>query len=146
MNARFAIPLVLMFSFGFAGQSHGEDKIKDQVVGKWKVVSSSKKEEIKELSNLGLAMTFEFTAKGEATITIISTKPESAEIAKLADGEFQKKAGKITYTVDETGERKFKSTGEIVKSDAKSKITVKGDKMTMTDPDGEKVEMERVKK
>lgn len=133
---------VAVFALAFIGCGSNN---KDKIVGKWKMVSASKGDEIETMKKMGLALAWVFNADGTFAMEVVSAEA-GKEPSPLA-GAFDKSklpSGKYTLAMGDTVNFSDVKNGSGDKR-LTTNITVNGDNMTMKDPDGSTVQLTRVK-
>lgn len=120
-----------------------------KIVGKWKAVSFSKKnEDMEKMKQMGVAMAFEFKADGTFGMEFApdDDKPGSAAMAKLASTGLQGKETTGKYTLGMGDRVTFSGAKDILQGKkAASDISVNGDNMTWKDGDGSTMQLTRIK-
>jgi hypothetical protein len=113
-------------------------KNEGKIIGKWKVVDSSKAE-FKQIGDSGMYMYFEFQGDGTFNMGIGANDPNLEKLLAMS-GKPLKYPGKYKLAMGETVNfTDFKGPdgkGFDGKDKATTKVTINGDDMRMTDPDG----------
>lgn len=133
---------VAVFALAFTGCGSNN---KDKIVGKWKMVSASKGDEIETMKKVGLALAWVFNADGTFAMEVVSAEvgKEPSPLAAAFD-KSKLPSGKYTLAMGNTVNFSDVKNGSGDKR-LTTNITIDGDNMTMKDPDGSTVQLTRVK-
>ncbi len=146
-TTRLRIPMLLLISATALTLSSCSSNNESKIVGKWKLVESSKPEEIKQMSDVGMYLYFEFRADNTFDMGIGSDKPGMLDLIKMTGkpvvypGKYKLGSG------DTVNFSEFKGPdgkGFDGKDKARSNITIEGDNMTIKDADGKTMKLVKV--